>query len=193
MFAARPCLRQGGRARSRFLQSERARVEARPSAGTARTSNWRTRAASIWNSPSCIAALMPWLQGAPPSSGSRSLVRDRPAVEPERGRDREAPDRERGPDAPNVADHAEHRAAAGLTDRVRLPRDREHGRTDARLGDLLVQPDRVQRSRRGPGRRRLRGSAAIANQVAPVSAKASIVTISIAVSTKSALVTNRRP
>src|SRR5439155_25842209 len=73
-----------------------------------------------------------------------AFVRDRAAVEAESRRDCTGAGGERGRNPPDVADRAEHRPAPGLADRVRLAADREHGRPDARIGDLLVQPDRVE-------------------------------------------------
>src|SRR5262245_38420769 len=69
-----------------------------------------------------------------------AVVGDRACVEPERGRDGGRPAGECRADAPDVADRAEHGAAARLADRVRLARQRDDRRPHARLGDLLVQP-----------------------------------------------------
>src|SRR5438034_3758278 len=77
--------------------------------------------------------------------GLAALMRDRAAVEAERRPDRKGPGRQRGPDSPDVAEHAENRPAAGLSDRVRLAGDREDRRPNARVGDLLAQPRVVKR------------------------------------------------
>src|SRR4029079_14944493 len=76
-----------------------------------------------------------------------ALVGDRAAVEAERGRDHGRTCGQRGRGPPDVADHAKDGPPPRLADRVRLAAAREHRRPNARIGDLLVQPDRVQRPR----------------------------------------------
>src|SRR5439155_2344788 len=67
-------------------------------------------------------------------------------VQADRWGNRQRAGRESRRDAEHVADDAESRAARRLPNRIRLAADREDGRADARVGDLLVEPDRVERA-----------------------------------------------
>src|SRR5580765_8095701 len=78
--------------------------------------------------------------------GLDSTVPKRPRIERERRSEDERARRQRGADPPDVADSTEDRAAHRLADGVRLSGHRENGGPNARVGDLLVDPDRPQRA-----------------------------------------------
>ena len=59
--------------------------------------------------------------GSSSSSGSRPWWAIARPYSHEGRRDHEGARSERGTDAPDVADHTQHRPTAGLADRVRLP------------------------------------------------------------------------
>src|SRR5580765_1965921 len=69
-----------------------------------------------------------------------------PRVEAERRSEDERARRQRGADPPDVADSAENGTAHRLTDGVRLSGHRKDSGPDARVGDLLVDPDRPERA-----------------------------------------------
>src|SRR4051794_27545201 len=66
--------------------------------------------------------------------GLVATVAERAPVERQRGCEQQRTCADRRTDAPDVADDAEHRTAARLADRVGLAGDRDHRRTNARVG-----------------------------------------------------------